>query len=115
VLVELWLSYRAVRPARASPSFRRGVWMLAGLALFQGYHALEHVAKLYQYLFMPLYQSGAVPTPGLLPPLTGWPIFLVHFWLNTIVWLAMIVALWHVRPDTVARSSVPARGTAGRR
>jgi hypothetical protein len=66
--------------------------------LFQGYHSVEHVVKLYQYLVIPRYQSGVVPTPGILPQMTGWPIFLVHFGFNLIVWATMAVALWRLRP-----------------
>jgi len=115
VLVVLWLSYRSIWPATASTSVRRGVGLLTALVVFQGYHSLEHMAKLYQYLFVPLYQSGLPPTPGILPSLTGWPIFLVHFWLNTIVWVAMFVALWHLRPHPLTRTSVSAQSAVSHR
>ncbi|HLF89480.1 MAG TPA: hypothetical protein VI451_11075 [Anaerolineales bacterium] len=83
-----------------------GLRILAGLAAFQGYHSIEHITKLYQYLFIPLYQSGLPPTPGILPTLTGWPIFLVHFWLNTVVWAALVFAVWQLRPGVVTQTAV---------
>jgi hypothetical protein len=64
--------------------------------VFQGYHAFEHIVKLYQYLFIPLHQSGTVPTPGILPALTGWAIPLVHFWFNLIVWVLMVLLVWRL-------------------
>ncbi len=98
MLIGLWLAYRSTRPAPSTPA-QVGLRLLAGLALFQGYHSIEHISKLYQYLFVPLYQSGMPPTPGLLPLVTGWRIFVVHFWLNTIVWVGMALAVWYLRPS----------------
>lgn len=98
VLVGLWLLYRLILRDKSANTDRQGLWLLAGLALFQGYHSIEHLAKVYQYLFIPIYQSGLQPTPGILPNIIRWPIFLVHFWLNTVVWIAMVFALWHLRP-----------------
>ena len=105
VLVALWVGYRTIRRKTPTPRLSGGLRLLAGLAVFQGYHSLEHITKLYQYLFVPLYQSGLPPTPGILPTLTGWPIFLVHFWLNTIVWAAMVWALWRLRPNIDAQAA----------
>ncbi|HEX6386599.1 MAG TPA: hypothetical protein VF177_18155 [Anaerolineae bacterium] len=107
VLAVLWLSYRASRRESGSPYPSGGILLLTSLVLFQGYHSVEHLTKLYQYLFLPLYQSGLPPTPGLLPTLTGWPIFLVHFWLNTMVWVGLVAAVWQLRPGMVGRTAVP--------
>ncbi len=115
VLVGIWLGYRKVRQAARLTTPHPRIQLLAGLALFQGYHAIEHITKLYQYLFLPAYQSGLPPTPGILPTLTGWPIFLVHFWLNTIVWAAMVWALWHLRPNIDAQAAGWAHPEASRR
>lgn len=105
VFVGLWLLYRLILRGNSANANPQGLRLLAGLALFQGYHTIEHIAKLFQYLFIPIYQSGLQPTPGILPSIIGWPIFLVHFWLNTIVWIVMAIALWHLRPSTVAQSA----------
>jgi len=105
LLVALWLGYRrALRHEHVGDG--RGVRILGGLALFQGYHALEHSLKLYQYLFDPFYQFGIRPPPGVLPLVTGWPIFLVHFALNTPVWAVMAWALWRLRPPRLAERAL---------
>ncbi len=109
VLVGLWLRYRSTRRAASLISSRCGLWLLAGLALFQGYHSVEHGVKLYQYLVIPFYQSGLHPPPGILPHVAGWPIFLVHFWFNTIVWTAMVFVLWNLRPNALAQVAVRAQ------
>jgi hypothetical protein len=103
-LIALWLGYRSLRQSDPSAASRLGLGVLAGLMLFQGYHSIEHVFKLFQYLFVPLFQSGATPTPGLLPSLTGWPIFLVHFWFNMVVWAALALAMWSLRPPELLRT-----------
>ena len=108
MLIGLWLAYRAAAKARTATVEPVGLSLLTGLVLFQGYHSIEHFAKLYQYLFVPLYQSGMPPTPGLVPLLTGWRIFLVHFWLNMVVWASMVAALWYLRPRLVGRVMAPA-------
>ena len=109
-LMVLWLTYRYVGRVDAGAVARPNVRWLGALVLFQGYHSVEHLVKLYQYLFIPLYQSGQRPTPGILPQVTGWPIFLVHFGFNLIVWaLRSIALIWPVsgggRPSRTARSS----------
>jgi hypothetical protein len=95
-LIGLWLGYYRLQRTRSLPLVRDLMPILIGLVVFQGYHALEHIVKLYQYLFIPLHQSGTVPTPGILPSLTGWPIPLVHFWINLIVWMLMVLLVWRL-------------------
>jgi hypothetical protein len=109
LLIGLWLAYRTAAKAGTATVEPVGLSLLTGLVLFQGYHSIEHFAKLYQYLFMPLYQSGMPPTPGIVPLVTGWRIFLVHFWLNTVVWVVMVIALWYLRPKFAAPTSTLAR------
>jgi hypothetical protein len=109
-LIGLWLAYRRV--SRDNPAIRSAILPLTGVMLFQGYHSVEHVTKLIQYLFNPLYQSGVVPTPGIVPTVTGWPIFLVHFGINLIVWALMAYAAWKLaptywRPEPLAAQSEP--------
>jgi len=106
VLIALWFGYRKINRKRPHARLTGGLRFLASLAVFQGYHSIEHITKLYQYLFLPLYQSGLPPTPGILPTLTGWPIFLVHFWLNTVVWAALVFAVWQLRPGVVTQTAV---------
>lgn len=77
------------RPAR---------WTLVGLAAFQGYHALEHGVKMYQYLFVEWYRFGFHTPPGLLPEWIDQPIFLVHFWLNMGVWTLIVLLWWLLGP-----------------
>ncbi len=108
-LIGLWLGYRRARQANPAGVSRQGFGLLTGLALFQGYHSVEHIVKLYQYLFVPFYQSGLHPPPGILPHVAGWPIFLVHFWFNTIVWTAMVFVLWNLRPNALAQVAVRAQ------
>jgi hypothetical protein len=97
-LIWLWFEYRRARQTQLFAVSRRDLTWLSALVLFQGYHSVEHFVKLYQYLFIPKYQSGVVPTPGILPEATGWPIFLVHFGFNLIVWATMAAALWRLYP-----------------
>jgi len=110
VLILLWWGYRRLRGADTIPAVHSALPLLTGLMLFQGYHAVEHIAKLTQYLFNPLYQAGTVPTPGILPTLIGWPIFLAHFGFNVIVWALMALALWRLR-DTCWQTSPSRSGS----
>ena len=103
-LLMLWLRYQ--RHSQRASVDRGGLQLLTGLVLFQGYHAVEHIIKLYQYLFDPYYQFGLRPPPGLLPQATGWPIFLVHFWLNTIVMSLMGLALLKLAPAGLVRATI---------
>ena len=106
-LLGIWLGFRRlVRQNNYAEIPQGGLRLLLGLVIFQGYHAVEHTAKLYQYLFIPLYQSGEVPTPGILPELTAWPIFLVHFGFNLIVWAAMALSLWRMSAMRIRQASV---------
>lgn len=104
ILIWIWWLYRADFRAERSAQVNTvstsalGFYVLTGLIVFQGYHSIEHIVKLYQYLFVPLYRSGMPPTPGILPIVTGWPIFLIHFWLNAVVWCGMVWAAWCLRP-----------------
>jgi len=105
-LIGLWFGYRRARGDDPAGVGRAGFGVLTALTIFQGYHSVEHIVKLYQYLFVPFYQFGIRPTPGFLPRVTGWPIFLVHFWLNMIVWAAMALALWTLRPRGLIRDVI---------
>jgi hypothetical protein len=106
-LLGIWLRYRRLVSRDNSVEVSQGGrLLLLGLVIFQGYHSVEHTAKLYQYLFIPLYQSGEVPTPGILPELTAWPIFLVHFGFNLIVWVAMALSLWRMSAMRIKKASV---------
>jgi len=102
MVIVLWLAYRR-RWRTAPPAVPWGPTLLTSLMLFQGYHSIEHIVKVYQYLFVPTYQTGLWVPPGILPYLSGWPIFLVHFWLNTPVWFALLAALWFLRPKQPTR------------
>ncbi len=95
-LIALLLGYRRARQDNPIPAVSSALPLLTGLVAFQGYHSIEHITKLYQYLFNALYQSGMVPTPGILPTVTGWPIFLVHFGINMVVWALMALAVWRL-------------------
>jgi hypothetical protein len=95
-LIGLWLGYRSLTREYRLPAVSAALPFLKGLVLFQGYHSIEHITKLYQYLFVSAYQSGTVPTPGIAPTLTGWPIFLVHFGINLIVWVLMTLVVWRL-------------------
>ncbi len=110
ILIELWLSFRhrSVRQETFRVAASGTLPILTGAVLLQGYHSIEHIVKLYQYLFIPLYQSGAPPTPGILPQITGWPIFLVHFVYNLVVWGLLAIVVWRLRANYA--SPAPALG-----
>jgi hypothetical protein len=98
VLIALLIAYRRSSRDQFSPLVVSAVIPLfVGMVLFQGYHSVEHITKMIQYLTNPIYQTGAVPTPGILPTLTGWPIFLVHFFINLGAWVLMALAVWRLR------------------
>jgi hypothetical protein len=95
-LITLWLGYDSLHRSKALPLINKLMPSFISLVTFQGYHVIEHSVKLFQYLLIEVYQSGSVPTPGILPTVTGWPIFLVHFWINLIVWVLMVVLIWRL-------------------
>ena len=98
-LVSVYLYYRRNKESWLSAS-RLGRFSLATVIVLQGYHALEHIAKLYQHYFVPFYSFLDQPTHGLLPLATGWPLIPFHFWLNSFVWGLIALALWGLRrPD----------------
>ncbi len=92
-LISVYLYYRRNQESWLSSS-RLGRFSLATVAILQGYHALEHIVKLYQHYFVPFYSFLHQPTHGLLPLATGWPIIPVHFWLNSFVWGLIVLAWW---------------------
>jgi len=103
-LLASWITHRK------NPGIWRGS-ALAALALtfvvvFQGYHWFEHLVRLVQY-----YHGNPKPL-GLLGQI--FPVLELHFWLNSIVSTAMIVAYGGFRPWITLRigerlSSAPAR------
>jgi len=92
-LISVYLYYRRNEESWQSAS-RLGRFSLATVVILQGYHALEHIVKLYQHYFVPFYSFLRQPTHGLLPLVTGWPIIPFHFWLNSSVWAVIALALW---------------------
>lgn len=90
-LAGLWLGYRMWRP-----EWRREVvpWvaLTAGIFVVQGYHVVEHVAKIQQWL-----TNGHVsPTPGLVgqfleaPHRQNFSLIELHFVLNTVVFVLVL-------------------------
>ncbi|MBK6434310.1 MAG: hypothetical protein WAW03_05850 [Anaerolineae bacterium] len=77
-----------------------GIWresQAAALALqfalwFQGYHVLEHSVRIWQYFGLGMLS----PTPGILG--NFFPILELHFWFNSIVTTALIIAYIGFRP-----------------
>ncbi len=69
-----------------------GIWRASALAaaaltfvvFFQGYHWFEHLVRLVQY-----YRGNAKP-PGILGQI--FPVLELHFWLNSVVSTAMLLA-----------------------
>ncbi len=92
-LIAVYRYYRHHREFWLGPS-RLARSSLQVVVVLQGYHALEHFAKLYQHYFVPFYSFLQQPTHGLLPLVTGWPIIPFHFWLNSFVWGVIALALW---------------------
>ena len=92
-LISVYLYYRRNEESWLSAS-RLGRFSLATVVILQGYHALEHIVKLYQHYFVPFYSFLHQPTHGLLPLATGWPLIPFHFWLNSTVWGLIILAWW---------------------
>lgn len=83
---------------------RLGRMALLSVVALQGFHAFEHGLKMAQYLFVDWYRWGYHPPPGWLPQATGWPIFVVHFWLNQLVWALVALAWWAARPSGLGGS-----------
>ncbi|MBK9092069.1 MAG: hypothetical protein IPM84_04695 [Anaerolineae bacterium] len=67
------------------------VTMLYFVLIFQGYHTLEHVVRVSQYL-----QHVPIPTPGILGRL--FPILELHFWFNAVVTIAILMAYLGFQP-----------------
>jgi parallel beta-helix repeat protein len=97
-LAALWLGYRMWRP-----EWRRQLvpWvaLTAGIFVVQGYHVVEHVAKIQQWL-----TNGHVsPTPGLLGQLLDAPhrqnfsLIELHFVLNTAVFVVVLAGYFGFR------------------
>ena len=97
-LAALWLGYRMWRP-----EWRRRlvpwVFLTAGIFVIQGYHVIEHVAKIDQWL-----SNGHVsPTPGLLGQLLDAPrgqnfsLVELHFVLNTAVFVCVLLGYFGFR------------------
>jgi hypothetical protein len=97
-LAGLWLGYRMWRP-----EWRRQVvpWvsLTAGIFVLQGYHVVEHVAKIEQWL-----SNGHVsPTPGLLGQLLDPPhrqnfsLVELHFVFNTAVFVLVLFGYFGFR------------------
>jgi hypothetical protein len=91
-LAALWLGYRMWRPEWRS-SLVPWVSLTAGIFVIQGYHVVEHVAKIQQWL-----ANGHVsPTPGLLgqllepPHRQNFSLIELHFVLNTAVFVCVLV------------------------
>ena len=92
-LISVYLYYRRNKESWLSAS-RLGRFSLATVVILQGYHALEHIVKLYQHYFVPIYSFLHQPTHGLLPLATGWPLIPFHIWLNSTVWGLIVLAWW---------------------
>lgn len=109
-LIALWLVFRRTL---TEGTHRKGMQVLTSLVFFQGYHAFEHVFRIFQYLFDPLYSLGLQPPPGILPVVTGVPSFAIHFWLNMMVWMVLALALWYLRPPGLLPSAIDALSGVG--
>jgi len=85
--IGLFVIYRWLR--RVDPKAIPG--MMTALVWFQGYHSIEHVAKMYQY-----YAYGITVGPkGILGFV--FPIIWLHFFFNLIVLVMMVVTLFQLR------------------
>lgn len=95
-LLATWIIYRK----------NPGTWRTSALAaaaltfvvVFQGYHWLEHAVKLLQY-----YQGIPKP-PGILG--RTFPLVELHFWFNSVVSLAMLLAYFRFQPWSLRRRMV---------
>jgi parallel beta helix pectate lyase-like protein len=94
----LWFAYRMWQPEWRR---RRVPWvaLTAGIFVIQGYHVVEHVAKIEQWL-----SNGRVsPTPGLLGQLLDAPhrqnfsLIELHFVFNTIVFICVLFGYFGFR------------------
>ena len=63
------------------------------LVIGQGYHALEHIIRMVQYMNDPTFQASGTLPPGLIGLATDWSIPLVHFWINMLVWSLMVLII----------------------
>jgi len=112
-LISVYLYYRRNKESWLAPS-RLARSSLQVVVILQGYHALEHFAKLYQHHFVPFYSFLHQPTHGLLPLATGWPIIPVHFWLSSTVWGLIVLAWWGLGRRRPAVSQLDSSGKAPR-
>jgi Right handed beta helix region len=97
-LVGLWLGYRMWRPEWRRAALAAWTALTAGI-VFQGYHVVEHVAKMEQW-----FANGRVsPTPGLLgqllpaPHHTNFALIELHFVFNTAVFLCVVIGYFGLR------------------
>lgn len=108
ILIIIWLGLRMWEPA--ARAFRPWAWWSLTLGIFvvQGYHVIEHSAKIGQWLI----NGHHSPTPGLfgtlLPPPTQYSFSLIemHFTINTIVFLAVTAGylgfvIWRLVPASL--------------
>ena len=74
---------RSVIPANADQVMR----LLQMSFVFQIWHTIEHVVKMYQY-----FQTGLNGTPGILG--YWYPVVWLHFWYNTLLYAPIVVAFF---------------------
>jgi hypothetical protein len=95
-VIALGLCYYLLQKRKSLPLIGKTMPFMLVLVIWQGYHALEHIIRMVQYLTNPVYRSGQAAPPGLIPLITDWPIPLVHFWINMVVWLLMALIVWRL-------------------
>jgi hypothetical protein len=99
-LVGLFAGYRMWDAKWRRAAFFSWLLLASGIAI-QGYHVVEHVAKMEQW-----FDNGRVsPTPGLLgqllpaPHHTNFALIELHFVFNTVVFLLVVIAYFGLRFD----------------
>ena len=100
----LLVSVYALSGAHRPQLWSRGTaawWLLTVGILIQGYHAIEHIFKIWQFV-----EFGRDGTPGILG--NALHLMWLHFALNTAAYLPVIVAYWiggfyrHLAADLIA-------------
>lgn len=83
---------------------RVGLFALVFAVVFQAYHLFEHSFRIVQYL-------GGTPKPlGLVGQIV--PVLELHFWINSVVIGALVVAYYRFSPSPYGRSEPDGAGGA---
>ena len=90
-IIALWWGYRRLSKRTNLEIISQSMPLFILLVIGQGYHALEHIIRMIQYIRDPIYQLNGTLPPGLIGIATDWSIPVIHFWINMVVWSLMVL------------------------